>query len=357
MKKLNLAIIGQGRSGKQIHGAYYLSDKNEYYNVKYVVEEDELRRAIAKEQYSGSEVLSSYIELFTKRDVDVVVNASYSQQHFLITKDLLEHKFNVLVEKPFSRTKKECEQLMAIAKENGVALVVFQQSFYAPYYLHSYKTMNEGILGKVEQISIRFNNFARRWDWQTLQKNVAGNAYNTGPHPIGIALGLLVFSEDIKIEYCKLAHTSMSSGDADDYVKVILTAPNKPVVDVEINSIDAYNDYTIKMQGHKGTFKCNLSKYQLKYIVDGENPPKPVQESFLQDENGEPLYCWEELITHEQEGTYEGTAFDVGTAELYKEMYYHIAENKPMSYTAEMASNIIGVIESLHKTNPLPKKF
>ena len=44
MKKLNLAIIGQGRSGRDIHGVYYLSPNNLYYDVKYVVEADADRR-------------------------------------------------------------------------------------------------------------------------------------------------------------------------------------------------------------------------------------------------------------------------------------------------------------------------
>ena len=51
MKKLNIAIIGQGRSGRQIHGKYYLSADNEYYNVKYVVDADERRRRISEEIY------------------------------------------------------------------------------------------------------------------------------------------------------------------------------------------------------------------------------------------------------------------------------------------------------------------
>ena len=44
-KRLNLAIIGQGRSGKDIHGVYYRSDRNVYYNVRYVVDFDPARRA------------------------------------------------------------------------------------------------------------------------------------------------------------------------------------------------------------------------------------------------------------------------------------------------------------------------
>ena len=33
MKKLNVAIIGQGRSGRDIHGAFFKSEYNEKYNV------------------------------------------------------------------------------------------------------------------------------------------------------------------------------------------------------------------------------------------------------------------------------------------------------------------------------------
>ena len=46
MKKLNIAVIGQGRSGRDIHGKYYLSEANTLYNVKYVVEADAERREI-----------------------------------------------------------------------------------------------------------------------------------------------------------------------------------------------------------------------------------------------------------------------------------------------------------------------
>ena len=63
-KKLNLAIIGQGRSGKDIHGRYYLSESNEYYNVKYVVELDAFRREKAEKMYSGCKALDDYKKLF-----------------------------------------------------------------------------------------------------------------------------------------------------------------------------------------------------------------------------------------------------------------------------------------------------
>ena len=91
MEKLNLAIIGQGRSGRDIHGSFYRSERNLYYSVKYVIDFDENRRKKAEILFPGCETFSDYKELFDKKDVDLVVNASYSEMHFAITKDLLMH--------------------------------------------------------------------------------------------------------------------------------------------------------------------------------------------------------------------------------------------------------------------------
>ena len=356
MKKLNVAIIGQGRSGRNIHGAYFRGDKNLYYNVKYIVEADEYRRRKAEREFEGAIGLADYRELFDKNDVDVVVNASYSEMHYPISLDLIEHGKNVVVEKPFGRNKYECENLIKAAKDKGVYLGVFQQSFLAPYFLFTKKVIGEGKLGEIMAINIKFNGFARRWDWQTLQKKCAGGLFNTGPHPVGLALDLLGFDKNTRVVYSNLA-TGMTSGDADDYAKLILTAPGKPFVDVEVSSIDAYNDYNIKIQGSRGTYKCSIQQYSMTYIVDGENPEKPVSETFIYGEDSEPIYCKEDLIKHTEEGKFEGDAFSVGTPSYYEQLYYYITENRPMTVTPEMASDVISVISTVVSENPLPVKF
>lgn len=356
MKKLDLAIIGQGRSGKDIHGAYYCSDNNKYYNVKYVVDEDEYRRSVAEKMYEGCKTFCDYRELLELEDIDLVVNSTYSQMHYPITKELLLHGKNVLVEKPFARTRYECEELMKIAEDKGLVLAVFQQTFLAPFYEFAYELTKSGKLGDIKQISIRYNGFARRWDWQTLQKKCAGSTYNTGPHPIGMALGFLDFDKEARVVYSKLDR-ALTSGDADDYAKIIIAAPNKPLVDVEISSMDAYSDYNIKIQGTKGTFKTKPGAYEMTYIVDGENPERPVEEKFLQKENGDPAYCSEKLVKHSESGEFKGNAFDIGTAMLYKQLYEKLAKGKEMTVTAKMAAEIISVVEKVHADNPLSLKY
>ena len=356
MKKLNLAIIGQGRSGRDIHGAYYRSEKNLYFNVRYVVDYDERRRKQAETLYPGCETFADYRELFDKNDIDLVVNASYSQMHYDITKDLIEHGKNVLTEKPFARNTYECETLINAAKKHGVVLAVFHNTQPAPFYLHALKLIKDGTLGDVKQVSIRYNGFARRWDWQTLQKCMGGSAYNTGPHPIAMGLGFLDFDENFKVVYSKL-DTALTSGDAEDYVKILLTAPKKPLVDIEINSTDAFCNYTLKIQGSRGTFKNTPGGYSLKYYKDCENAKQPVVEHFLEDENGNPLYCKEKLNFHEESGEYGGTAFDIGTAAVYENAYYAITENAELKMSLKQAEMVISVIETAHAENPLPVKF
>lgn len=356
MKKLNVAIIGQGRSGKDIHGKYFLSGDNTLYNVKYVVDADERRRRISENIYPGCKTFADYRELFGIDDIDVVVNASYSELHYPVTEDLLLHGFNVLVEKPFARTRYECDRLIAIAKEKGVKLAVFQQSNLSPICTFAKDVIASGKLGDIQEISIRYNGFARRWDWQTLQKKAAGGLYNTGPHPVCLGLELIGFDPAYSMVYSQLGR-GLTFGDSDDFAKIILAAKGKPVVDIEVISTDAYSDYNLKLIGTKGTYKSTTLKYAMTYVADGENPDMEVKDTFIQDDEGNPIYCAEQLVKHIEEGDFDGDAFSIGTPAFYGQLYSYITEGKIMDVTPEMAAEVISVIEAAHAENHLSVKF
>ncbi|MBR5506664.1 MAG: Gfo/Idh/MocA family oxidoreductase, partial [Clostridia bacterium] len=128
MEKLKVAIIGQGRSGRNIHGTYFLGEANTNFEVVAVVDAIEYRREKAIREF-GCKAFVEYQELFAMKDeIDVVVNASYSQMHYSITMDLLNHGFNVVVEKPFGATYEEAMNMVNTAQQKGVHLFVFQQS-------------------------------------------------------------------------------------------------------------------------------------------------------------------------------------------------------------------------------------
>ena len=77
----------------------------------------------------------------------------------------------------------------------------------------------------------------------------------------------------------------------------------------------------------------------------------------MKDEDGYPIYCSEELITHTEKGEFDGTAFDVGTERFYEMTYNKLTKNDEMSVKPEHAAMVISVIEQVHAKNPLPVKF
>ncbi len=357
MKKLRIALIGQGRSGRNIHGRFFRSEGNTFCEVAYIVEADEYRRQKAAAEY-GCETLADYTELFGKKDIDLVVNATYSHLHYPITKDLLAHGFNVLTEKPFGRSYYECMDLIQTAKKNGVLVSAFHQTLLTPAFLNVKRIMESGKLGEIHQINVKYSEFARRWDWQTLQRNCAGNLYNKGPHPIGQALALIDWDETAKVAFSSLS-MALTSGDSDDFSKVIITAKGKPTVDIEIISADAYaGDYVFKVFGSKGTLLSRNDKYQMKYIEDfSAYPERPVIFGFMQDQNGNPTMCSEKLEFKEESGTFSGSAFDVAVRDYYQMLYNAILEGQEPAVTPEMAAQTIRIIEACHAENPLPVQF
>lgn len=191
MRRLKIALIGQGRSGRDIHGEYFLTEESKkLYEVVAVVDKMPARREKAKAEF-GCDVYEDYTELFGRTDIDLVTNASLSYMHHDITKDLMEHGFHVVTEKPFSKYAMECEDLINTAKKNNVMLAVFQNSRFAPYYTRIKEILDSGKLGKIHHIKIAFSNYARRWDWQCSNRFYAGALLNTGPHPMDQAIDLL----------------------------------------------------------------------------------------------------------------------------------------------------------------------
>ncbi len=106
MRKLRVAIIGQGRSGRDIHGKHLLADR-ERFEVAAVVDRLEARRDRARLEY-GCDAYGDYRELVGRGDIDFVVNASFSHQHGPITLDLLRSGFHVLVESQRPAPRRSC---------------------------------------------------------------------------------------------------------------------------------------------------------------------------------------------------------------------------------------------------------
>ena len=356
MKKLRLAIIGQGKSGKGIHGMFYRLPENKFFDVVAVVDELENRRGWAEELYGCKDTYAHYSELYGRTDIDVVINAGYSFDHYESTKNLLLHGFNVVVEKPMAKTYRDALELIAIAKEKGVYLNIFQQTMVSTQFQKLQEIIDSGIIGKPLQVNLNYTAFTYNYDWQTIQSWGGGTLWNTGPHGIGQALTLLDFDPNYEVAFSKLEHVH-SAGDGEDYVKIILTAPNKPVIDLEIGSSVAFPQDMYTVHGTLGSAKVHAFEYEIKYCKEEEIPTTPLSFEALSNEKGLPMYCKAPITWYTETGKVNGRDWEELLERYYSMLYYRLAEGKPMSITAEKGAEVVRVLEKCSVDNPIPLKY
>ena len=108
---------------------------------------------------------------------------------------------------------------------------------YDPDFIQIRKVIASGKLGRIVMIKQTWHSFGRRWDWQTLRKFGGGTLNNTAPHAIDQLLQL--FGKKEAQVFCHLERT-LTLGDADDHVKIILKAKGQPMIDLELTSACAY---------------------------------------------------------------------------------------------------------------------
>jgi len=350
MKRIRVGIIGQGRSGRDIHGDYLSQDARRY-RVVAAVDPMKDRRDRAAAEY-GCDVYRTHEPLLKRDDVDLVVNATPTKFHVPYTLKFLKAGFNVLCEKPFAAKARDVDRLIAASKKSGKVLAVFQQSRFAPYFQQVRKVIDSGVLGDIVQISIAFNGFSRRYDWQTLTSELGGSLLNTGPHPVDQALQL--FGTDVMPQVTCFMRCATSYGNADDHVKLILTGEGRPMVDLEISSCCPYPAFTYNVYGTRGGLKGTMSEMEWRYYDPKEAPKLRLRRTPLCKPDGTPSYCTDALKWRKRswKATPKAGLFHTMSAAFYGMLYKTLTQGAPLLVTPQQVRQQIAVIEECHRQNP-----
>jgi scyllo-inositol 2-dehydrogenase (NADP+) len=350
MKKIRVGVIGQGRSGYDIHvgGLREMADK---YEIAAVADPLEGRTDDAVNQL-GAVGYKDYKEMMKRDDLDLIVNSSPSHLHVPISLEIMESGHNIVCEKPLARYASDVDKLIAKAKETGVVFTIYQQSRFAPYFRKIREVIDSGVLGRIVMVRIAFNGFGRRWDWQTIQDYNAGNLLNTGPHPLDQALQL--FGTDAMPDVTCIMDRANTFGDAEDFVKLVLKGKDRPVIDLEISSCCAYNTHMYNIDGTLGGLKGTANHLDWKYYKPEEAPEQHLIREPLPDRQ----YCKEQLTWHEESWDLSKDSsdwFQNMCHAYYTYLYETLVNGAPLMIKPEEVRQQIAVIEECHRQNPLSR--
>ena len=265
-------VIGLGRSGWYLHLLVMkqLADRFQVVAVSDPVEE---RRNEAVQE-TGCTAYADPEQLINDDRIELVVVATPSHTHADLTVKALEAGKHVLVEKPMAVNVQEADRMIAAAKKNDRLLTVYQLRRLDPDYVRLKEIIDSGILGPLVLVKFARNSYNRRRDWQTLRKFGGGMLNNWGSHIVDQALQLI--DGEVDRFFADMQHT-VSAGDADDHVKIVMKGANGMVVDIEVSNCVAYPSPEYFVVGKYGTLTGSTRKFTYKYY-DPTQVPEPVAE-------------------------------------------------------------------------------
>lgn len=135
-----MGIIGTGYWGPN-----YVRIFNELEDgrCKYCCDLDEANLRKIKKVYPSTIVTKNYREVAKNPDVDGVVITTPLDTHYEIARYCLEEGKHVLIEKPFTQTSEEAEELIRISKKNNLVLMAGHVYRYNPGIIKLKEIMEE----------------------------------------------------------------------------------------------------------------------------------------------------------------------------------------------------------------------
>lgn len=353
---LRVGIAGQGRSGYNIH-ALWLSQDRRQYRITAVADQLPERRRDAEREFNAR-AYADYKMLIHKGGFDLFVNALPTPLHAKATIEALRAGFHVVSEKPLAGAVRDVDRMAEAAHRADRLLAPFQNNRLQPFFDKVQEIIQSGVLGELVHVRSVWGGFNRRWDWQTLRRNLGGTLFNTGPHAVDQALALIGWGKK-PLVFCRMACRHELGGNADDFCSLTLHGKNMPTVDILLTSYLAYPPgYVYTICGTRGTLAANATLIQWKYYDVRRAPRQKFWEkwSVNREYPREELPWIEKKWTLDKHATglaagYTLPSFQCGTKRFYDNIYAVLVNGANLLITVPQVRRQIEIIEACRRQN------
>src|SRR6478736_701015 len=192
---INTALLSYGMSGEIFHAPFLTL--NSGFQLKKVVE-----RSKQKINQRFPQVISvkDKSEVLNDPAIELVIVNTPNETHYSFVKEALNAGKHVVVEKPFTVTSTEAEELIALAKAKKKILTVFQSRRFDGDFKTFQQVVKEGLVGKIVEAEIhydRFRNYIEANTWKEEAGPGSGILYNLGSHMLDQVLVLFGKPESV----------------------------------------------------------------------------------------------------------------------------------------------------------------
>ncbi len=153
MKKFTVAVLGCGNRGAHTYGEL-MHARQDRFEVAALCDVDRLRLRTFGERFGvpeGSRFVSEE-EFFAQKRADLLVIATMDRDHVREGVRALSLGYDLLLEKPITDSREECEELLAAQRKYGGKVLVCHVLRYAPAFRKAAELLQGGAIGQLVAI-------------------------------------------------------------------------------------------------------------------------------------------------------------------------------------------------------------
>jgi predicted dehydrogenase len=184
-----VAMIGYGAIGYEHASAIAATPGLE---LALVCDRNPARINAARQRFPDLRHTTELEDVIADDEVDAAIVGAPPNLHASLALRLLRAGKSVVVEKPFSLTTAEADEMIAEAEARGLALTCYQNRRWDPDFLAIQRAVREGRVGDVFHVELFIGGFSHPCDYWHSHEPVSGGVfYDWGSHYLDWALTLL----------------------------------------------------------------------------------------------------------------------------------------------------------------------
>jgi predicted dehydrogenase len=310
----------------------------------------ERTKKLAQEKYPDIKSFRTLEAMLADETVELVVVNTPSVTHFELAKKVIIAGKHIIVEKPFTATVAEAEELIQLASDKNVKLSVYQNRRYDSDFKTVKKILDEGLLGKIVDAEIHYDRFEPGLSSKAHKetpKAAVGSLYDLGAHLIDQALVLFGLPSAVFADL----NSYRPNSKVEDFFDVKLY--------YNAHRVTLKSSYFVRealpgniFHGTKGSFIKSKADVQEKELQEGKIPG--LDDWGIEPEHEKGLLHTEKngIIIREHVPSLNGNYM-----EYYDGIYEAIRNNTSLPVSGTDGMHVIKVIEAAIKSNKEKKRI
>jgi len=345
MQLINTALLSYGMSGRVFHAPFI--HLHQGYNL---VGSWERSKQAFVQDYPNTKSYTTLEALLADDLIDLVIVNTPTNSHFDYAKQALLAGKHIVVEKAFTTTVAEAEELKNISEKVGKKIAVFQNRRWDSDFRTVQKIIQEKLLGDITEVEIHFDRYNPSLS-PKLHKEVpnpgAGIVKDLGPHVIDQALCLFGMPKAVFAD----VRITRATSQVDDYFEILLYYPEKRVrLKAGYLVREALPSYIV--HGTKGSFIKSRADVQEPLLLKGFKPNLTDWGTEPETEQGILHTEKDGMVIREKVPTLQGNYYH-----FYNQVFNAITKGENMPVTANDGINVMTIIEAVFKSSELGKRI